>query len=167
MNAAPQPGSVIQLRSTTWKVLGTSGLKRGFREVQCRSLSGLVRETLDAIEENPTAEAFERMMNAHLTRLHKKVINNPITKKIVMAKRVALDQIKKRMAFPASIERPPRMRSGTASGLRGLRMEAGSRATAKTPQTAPWWCTASAAAQGGVCRGEFTYKDDTPPKASA
>ena len=44
MNAAPQPGSVIQLRSATWKVLGTSGLKRGFREVHCRGLSGLVRE---------------------------------------------------------------------------------------------------------------------------
>ena len=44
MNAAPQPGSVIQLRSAAWKVLSTSGLKRGFREIHCRGLSGLVRE---------------------------------------------------------------------------------------------------------------------------
>ena len=44
MNAPPQPGSVIQLRSATWKVLGTSGLKQGFREIHCRGLSGLVRE---------------------------------------------------------------------------------------------------------------------------
>ena len=44
MNAPPQPGSVIQLRSATWKVLGTSGLKQGFSEIHCRGLSGLVRE---------------------------------------------------------------------------------------------------------------------------
>lgn len=100
MNAAPQPGAVIQLRSATWKVLGISGLKRGFREVHCRGLSGLVCETLDAIEENPATEAFERMVNAHLARLHNKVINDPVTKKMVMAKRVTLDQIKKRMGFP-------------------------------------------------------------------
>lgn len=43
MNTAPQPGSVIQLRSATWKVLGTSQLKLGFREIHCRGLSGLVR----------------------------------------------------------------------------------------------------------------------------
>lgn len=44
MNAVPQPGSVIQLRSATWKVMGTSTLKRGFREVHCRGLSGLLRD---------------------------------------------------------------------------------------------------------------------------
>ena len=44
MSAAPQPGSVIQLRSATWKVLGTSTLKRGYREIHCRGLSGLVRD---------------------------------------------------------------------------------------------------------------------------
>ncbi len=44
MSAVPQPGSVIQLRSATWKVLGTSILKLGFREVHCRGLSGLVRD---------------------------------------------------------------------------------------------------------------------------
>jgi superfamily II DNA or RNA helicase len=43
LNAAPQPGSVIQLRSATWKVLGTSQLKLGFREIHCRGLSGLIR----------------------------------------------------------------------------------------------------------------------------
>ena len=40
----PTPGSVISLRSATWKVLGTSTLKRGFREVHCRGLNGLVRD---------------------------------------------------------------------------------------------------------------------------
>lgn len=40
------------------------------------------------------------MVNAHLARLHNKVINDPVTKKMVMAKRVTLDQIKKRMGFP-------------------------------------------------------------------
>lgn len=44
MSAVPQPGSVISLRSATWKVLGTSTLKHGFREVHCRGLSGIVRD---------------------------------------------------------------------------------------------------------------------------
>lgn len=44
MSVLPQPGSVVELRSTTWKVLGTSTLKRGFREVHCRGISGLVRD---------------------------------------------------------------------------------------------------------------------------
>lgn len=39
----PTPGSVISLRSATWKVLGTAPLKRGFQEVHCRGLTGLVR----------------------------------------------------------------------------------------------------------------------------
>jgi superfamily II DNA or RNA helicase len=43
-SAIPTPGAVISLRSATWKVLGTSTLKRGFREVHCRGLSGLVRD---------------------------------------------------------------------------------------------------------------------------
>ena len=45
MNLAyPTPGAVISLRSATWKVLGTSTLKRGFREVHCRGLNGLVQD---------------------------------------------------------------------------------------------------------------------------
>jgi len=45
MNSAhPIPGAVISLRSATWKVLGTSTLKMGFREVHCRGLTGLVRD---------------------------------------------------------------------------------------------------------------------------
>jgi superfamily II DNA or RNA helicase len=44
VSAVPQPGSVISLRSATWKVLGTSTLKHGFREVHCRGLSGIVRD---------------------------------------------------------------------------------------------------------------------------
>lgn len=44
MSAIPQPGSVVELRSATWKVLGTSTLKRGYREVHCRGISGLVRD---------------------------------------------------------------------------------------------------------------------------
>jgi superfamily II DNA or RNA helicase len=43
-SAHPTPGAVISLRSATWKVLGTSTLKRGFREVHCRGLTGLVRD---------------------------------------------------------------------------------------------------------------------------
>lgn len=43
-SAYPTPGAIIKLRSATWKVLGTSTLKRGFREVHCRGLSGLVRD---------------------------------------------------------------------------------------------------------------------------
>lgn len=43
-SAIPTPGSVISLRSATWKVLGISTLKRGFREVHCRGLNGLVRD---------------------------------------------------------------------------------------------------------------------------
>ena len=44
MNSTPQPGAVIELRSATWKVLGTSTLKLGYSEVHCRGLSGLVRD---------------------------------------------------------------------------------------------------------------------------
>jgi len=44
MNSLPQPGSVIQLRSATWKVMATSTLKHGFKEIHCRGLSGLVRD---------------------------------------------------------------------------------------------------------------------------
>lgn len=44
ISTIPTPGAVISLRSATWKVLGTSTLKRGFREVHCRGLSGLVRD---------------------------------------------------------------------------------------------------------------------------
>lgn len=44
MGVTPQPGSVIHLRSTTWKVLGSSALKRGYREIHCRGLSGIVRD---------------------------------------------------------------------------------------------------------------------------
>lgn len=44
MNSTPHPGAVIELRSATWKVLGTSTLKLGYSEVHCRGLSGLVRD---------------------------------------------------------------------------------------------------------------------------
>ena len=44
MTAAPQPGAVIQLRTATWKVLGTSPLKGGYREIHCRGLSSIVRD---------------------------------------------------------------------------------------------------------------------------
>ena len=44
MNSVPHPGAVIELRSAIWKVLGTSTLKHGFREIHCRGLSGLVRD---------------------------------------------------------------------------------------------------------------------------
>ena len=44
ISAYPTPGAVISLRSATWKVLSTSTLKRGFREIHCRGLSGLVRD---------------------------------------------------------------------------------------------------------------------------
>ena len=40
----PTPGAVISLRSATWKVLATSTLKLGYREVHCRGLTGLVRD---------------------------------------------------------------------------------------------------------------------------
>ena len=44
MNRIPQPGSVVEVRSATWKVLATSTLKRGYREVHCRGISGFVRD---------------------------------------------------------------------------------------------------------------------------
>jgi len=43
VSSVPQPGSVIQLRSTSWRVLSTQVLKHGFREVHCRGLNGLVK----------------------------------------------------------------------------------------------------------------------------
>jgi len=44
ISAYPTPGAVISLRSATWKVLSTSTIKRGFKEVYCRGISGLVRD---------------------------------------------------------------------------------------------------------------------------
>lgn len=44
MSSTPLPGSVIKVRSASWKVLGTAMLKQGFREVHCRGLSGIVRD---------------------------------------------------------------------------------------------------------------------------
>ncbi|WP_376871802.1 helicase-related protein [Albirhodobacter sp. R86504] len=44
MTSIPQPGAVIALRSAKWKVLRTSALKRGYREIHCRGLSGIVRD---------------------------------------------------------------------------------------------------------------------------
>lgn len=43
MNAFPQPGSVVQVRSAKWKVLGTETSSRGFRIVRCRGLSGITK----------------------------------------------------------------------------------------------------------------------------
>jgi superfamily II DNA or RNA helicase len=44
MSSSPLPGSVVKVRSASWKVLGTALLKQGFREVHCRGLSGIVRD---------------------------------------------------------------------------------------------------------------------------
>ncbi|SDG58866.1 DEAD/DEAH box helicase family protein [Thalassobaculum litoreum] len=44
MGSIPWPGSVVKLRSATWKVLGSNILKRGYREVHCRGISGIVRD---------------------------------------------------------------------------------------------------------------------------
>lgn len=44
MNSLPLPGSVVQVRCANWKVLATSILKHGYREVHCRGLSSLVRD---------------------------------------------------------------------------------------------------------------------------
>ena len=43
MTKSPLPGSVVKLRSSTWKVLGKNTLKFGFLEVHCRGISGIVR----------------------------------------------------------------------------------------------------------------------------
>jgi len=44
MSSTPLPGSVVKVRSASWKVLGTALLRQGFREVHCRGLSGIVRD---------------------------------------------------------------------------------------------------------------------------
>ncbi len=44
MNATPQPGSVVKVRSAVWKVVGTTKLKGGDSEVLCRGMVGLVRD---------------------------------------------------------------------------------------------------------------------------
>ncbi len=44
MSTTPQPGSVVEVRSAIWKVLGLAKLKGGDSEVHCRGMSGLVRE---------------------------------------------------------------------------------------------------------------------------
>lgn len=43
MNAIPQPGSAVEVRSATWKVLQTRQFGGGYREVHCRCLSGIAR----------------------------------------------------------------------------------------------------------------------------
>ena len=60
----------------------------------------LIHETLDEIEEDPATEAFERMINLQIARLHKKVIKDPATKKLVMTRKMNRKEIKKRMGFP-------------------------------------------------------------------
>ena len=40
----PTPGSVVSVRSASWKVLSTSTLRKGYREVHCRGISGIVRD---------------------------------------------------------------------------------------------------------------------------
>ena len=44
MSSVPQPGSVVEVRCATWKVLDTNILRLGYREVHCRGLSGIVRD---------------------------------------------------------------------------------------------------------------------------
>ncbi len=44
MNATPQPGSVVKVRSAIWKVLGLKQLRGGDCEVHCRGAAGLVRD---------------------------------------------------------------------------------------------------------------------------
>lgn len=44
MTPFPQPGSVVEIRCATWKVLDTTTLRLGYREVHCRGLSGIVRD---------------------------------------------------------------------------------------------------------------------------
>ena len=174
MNAAPRPGSVIQLCSATWKVLGTSGLKRGFREVHCRGLSGLVRKTLDAIEENPATEAFrtddERPLNAPPKEGHQRPRHEEDSDGEESDSRS--DQEAHGFSNGALID-PLRdaVRGGgrarTGCGWRRGAREVPARCprAAKTSQMVPRLCTAST--QGGACRDEFTYRMVHQPKASA
>lgn len=41
-SSLPTPGSLVRIRSATWKVLGTSILRKGYREILCKGVSGLV-----------------------------------------------------------------------------------------------------------------------------
>ena len=60
----------------------------------------LIHETLDRIEEDLATEAFERMVNFQIARLHKKVIKDPARKRRVMTRKLNRKEIKKRMVFP-------------------------------------------------------------------
>lgn len=64
------------------------------------AIERLIHETLDEIKEDPATAEFERIVNLHLMRLHKKVINDPATKKFVMAKKMSRRKIEKIVEFP-------------------------------------------------------------------
>ena len=78
------------------KALGDSPKVREF----IAALERLIHETLDEIEEDPATAEFERMVNLHLLRLHKKVIHDPATKKLVIAKKMSRKQVEKTMELP-------------------------------------------------------------------
>ena len=44
MNAVPQPGSVVLVRSAKWKVLSTDLTNHGFKIVRCRGISGITKD---------------------------------------------------------------------------------------------------------------------------
>jgi len=39
----PNPGAVIQIRSSPWKVISTKTKNNGFRIVKCRGISGITK----------------------------------------------------------------------------------------------------------------------------
>ena len=83
MSAAPQPGSVIQLRSATWKVLGTARLKRGYREIHCRGLTALVRDKKARFV--PTLEKTARVIDPAAVELFLHTSSNLIDTKLYLA----------------------------------------------------------------------------------
>ncbi len=68
MSSVPQPGSVVEVRCATWKVLDTNILRLGYREVHCerpfRDRSGQGGEDLSG-----TSKGTHRFFNPAAVRL--------------------------------------------------------------------------------------------------
>lgn len=82
-----------------------TGLRQDYVLMHASSLpAGAARCTrpvsLDEIEEDPATAEFERIVNLHHVRLHKKAIHNPATKKFVMAKKASRQKMDKLVEFP-------------------------------------------------------------------
>ena len=57
----------------------------------------LMVESLDEFEKDPAVEKLEAVANAHVMRLFRKLLEDPATKKLVMARKMSPEEVRKFM----------------------------------------------------------------------